>query len=363
MNTVSLIARNRRSVPRAVMDSIFSPAYDSSSFGSVGTISMASANRLKGFIGYVEGGEGTEGTITPISTSRHARFIGEVVAEGITRLQTTGNSRLSIRTIVENNTLNALTGAVVRAGASVEAVMPANGDYSIVYIGYNTPEREISTLMRNGDAPISSRISSYRNDSEELASVAMDLVRNMNDYSIRIMDGNARSFTESERRDVNALLSTFGYNESESIAAVSNAQNIIGLAYNGDQIVGISITERRMLALSNGQHINIAELTDGTVAESANGRNLYSGILFNVFNHIARNYPDLGLVYAESNIGSQALLKSALGWQNRQVGGVLYSHTRINNRPKDFLVTYLTRELMAESVSRLNRSAVDSLRE
>ena len=363
MNTVSLTARNRRSVARAVVNSMFSEAYDSSSFGSVGIISTASANRLKGFIGYVEGGEGTEGTITPISTSRHARFIGEVVAEGIARLQTTGNSRLSIRTIVENNALNALTSSVGRAGACVEAIMPANSNYSIVYIGYNTPEREMSALMRGSDSQISSRISSYRNDSEELASVAMDLVRNMNDYSIRIIDGNARSFTESERRDVTGLLSTFGYNESESIAAVSNAQNIIGFAYSGEQIVGISITERRTLALSNGQYINIAELTDGTVAESANGRNLYSGILFNIFNHIARNHPDLGLVYAESNMGSEALLKSALGWQNRQVAGVLYSHTRINNRPKDFLVTYLTRELMAESVSRLNRSAVDSLRE
>lgn len=363
MNTVSLIARNRRSVPRAVMDSMFSEAYDSSSFGSVGTISRASANRLKGFIGYVEGGEGTQGTITPISTSRHARFIGEVVAEGIARLQTTGNSRLSIRTIVENGTINRLTREVERAGASVEAIMPANGNYSIVYIGHNTPEREMSTLMRGSDAPIESRISSYRRDCEEVTNVAMDLVRNLNDYSIRIMDGSSRGFTEGERRDVAALLSTFGYNENESMAAVTNEQNIIGLAYNGERVVGISITERRTLALSNGQHINIAELTDGTVAESATGRNLYSGILFNVFNHIARNYPDLGLVYAESNIGSEALLRSALGWQNRQVGGVLYSHTRINNRPKDFLVTYLTRELIEESVSRLNRAAISSLRE
>ena len=345
------------------MDSMFSEAYNSSSFGSMGVISRASANRLKGFIGYVEGGEGTEGTITPISTSRHARFIGEVVAEGIARLQTTGNSRLSVRTIVENATVNRLTRIVERTGASVEAIMPANGNYSIVYIGYNTPQREMSALMRGNDAPIESRISSYRRDSDEVVNVAMDLARNLNDYSIRITDGSARGFTESERRDIASLLSTFGYNENESIASVTNEQNIIGLAYNAERIVGISITERRTLALSNGQHINIAELTDGTVAESATGRNLYSGILFSVFNHITRNYQDLVLVYAESNIGSEALLRSALGWQNRAVGGVLYSHTRINDRPKDFLVTYFTRELMAESVSRLNGAAARSLRE
>lgn len=363
MNTVSVTARNGRQVSGAAVRSVFSEAYDSSSFGSIGTISRASANRLKGFIGYVEGGEGNEGTITPISTSAHARFIGDVVAEGISRLQATESSRLSIRTIVKNTALQRLTREVERSGASVEATMPANDSYSIVYIGYNTPQREISSLMRNNEAPITDRISSYRGDVAELASVASDLVRNSNDYSIRIVDGSARYFTAEEMRDISTLLATFGYNERESASSVTNEQNIIGLAYSSERIVGISITERRIIALSNGQRINIAELTDGTVSDSATGRNLYSAILFNVFTHISRNHQDLGLVYAESNTGSEALLRSALGWQNRQVAGVLHSHTRINDRPKDFLVTYLTRELMAQSTSRLLTAATEALRE
>ena len=346
------------------VQSVFSVSSDSSSFGPIGHISQVSADRLKGFIGYVGGGEGQDGRITPIEKAEHARFIGNVVREGIRRLESTGNTRLSIRTIVNNNTLESLRNQVQRAGGTIEACLPIRDNYTIVYMGYNTPDRELNEERRDSNETAISRARQrYENNPESIRELAKEILQQSNKYRVRVLDGVPRSFSESDYSQVNGLLSTFGYSDRDSRAAIENSQNIVGLVYNNvaghHAVVGISITERRTIELTNGQVVQIAEVTDGTVSPSASGRGLYSRLLSNVFEHIADNRPELSLVFAESNTASNSILKAA-ALQGRSFAGILPNHANISDRQtgelglESFVVTYLTREQLIASTRRLN---------
>ena len=144
---------------------MFRDSHDSSSFGPIGHISPVSADRLKGFIGYVGDGEGQNGRITPIENGVHARFIGDVVREGISRLSSTGNTRLSLRTIVSNDALQILATEVGRACASIEATMPVGENYSIAYIGYNATSRQLTSERRDAQEAVIKNVRQEYEDS------------------------------------------------------------------------------------------------------------------------------------------------------------------------------------------------------
>ncbi|MCL5413410.1 MAG: hypothetical protein M1569_03340 [Candidatus Marsarchaeota archaeon] len=345
---------------RQDLHSMFSDNMDSSSFGPIGYIAPVSANRLKGFIGYTGALGGQDSGIVPIENSVHARFVGEVVREGIRRLQRRGCTRLTIRTIVRTSALNDLEAEVVNAGASIEATIPVNGDYTIAYIGYNTQERELSEKeMAKFKNNINKAVVQHGHDNASLAALARDIRSNTNDYSIRIIDGNRRVLSSAELASTYTLLGTFGYNSEQALAALSNENNMVGLVYANSgpsrRVVGISIIEQRSIQLSNGTSLHIAEVTDGTVSKEDNGRSLYSMLLLELFRHISLNRSDLNLVFGESNVSSDPLLKAAI-LQGRTFSGLLPNHAVIMNRDtnqlelKSLVVTYLTRDQLIASV-------------
>ncbi len=353
---MSIAERNQGAAQRAV-SSRFSAAFDASSFGSVDQICKASSARLKGFVW----GDG-EGR-TPIVNDSHIGFAAAVVREGISRLSETGNTRLSVRTVASNDAVGELTRRMAAVGASVEAVMPIGEDYSIIYIGYNSQQRELGEHRRQMQQEAVAAARRYRDNPTELAELANDIIDHAGTYTTRIIDGNSRNFSEIEISSISGLLATFGYDANQARSMVENEQNIIGLVYqnsaaNQRTVVGISITERRSITLANGRVLQIAELTDGTVSKEVSGRSLYSRLLLNVYEHILASHPELSLIFAESNVGSEALLKAAF-LQGREEAGMLPNHVEIRNREtnapelKSLLVTYLTRERMAESIRRL----------
>lgn len=103
----------------------------------------------------------------------------------------------------------------------------------------------------------------------------------------------------------------------------------------------------------------MAEVTDGAVATDSNGKSLYSSLLARVFREINENHPDTSLIYAETNVGKEALLKAAV-IQGRTFNGILPNHALIRNRNtgelemKSLAVTSLTRDQLAEFLSRLD---------
>lgn len=347
-----------RTAQREAVQSIFREGVDNSSFGPLGYISRVSAGRLKGFIGYIGSGSAhREGQIAPIDNANQVKFIGEVVSEGINRLSKSGSSRLSVRALVRNGMLERLQTEISSRGASIEASLPANDTYTIVYIGYNTPQRELSSELRDQhNKAIEKAISSYGHSQSAIASLAREII-NQNNYSTRIVGGSERQFSSSERERIYQLLSTFGYNNEGAENLITNDRNIIGLVYKniGDMqtVVGISVTERRSLTLTNGANIHIAEVTDGTVSQESNGKSLYSRLLSEVFVYIAENFKDLSIIYAESNVSSAPLLKTA-AIQGRTFSGILPNHANIMNRNtgqlelKSLAVTYMTREQILE---------------
>ena len=349
-----------RDLRSRALRSVFSDNPDSSSFGPIGHIAPVSANRLKGLIGYVEDVR-QDGRIAPIENGKHAEFIGEVVREGIARLRASPDrTRLSIRTIVQNNALNDLDAAVRSAGAQIESKIPVNEDYVMAYIGYNAPERALSSEREaEFNDTINGAILQHGYEKASLATLARDIRSNSDNYSIRIIDGNRRVVSSAELASIYTLLGTFGYNSEQARAALFNENNMVGLVYENSgtsrRVVGISITERRGITLSDGTSLHIAEVTDGTVSKAANGRSLYSRLLLELFRHIILNRPDLSLIFGESNISSDSLLKSA-ALQGRSFEGLLPNHALIKNRNtgqlelKSFVVTYLTREQLIESV-------------
>ncbi len=351
------------------MQSLFRDSPDSSSFGPIGFIAPVSAGRLKGFIG---GGVDNNGRIVPVESIDHAEFIGDVISEGIRRLGSTGNTRLTLRTIVRNDALRCLTDHVEAAGANMEAVLQVNADYSIVYIGHNVQSRELTAETRDShQGRINSAILDYGSNAEALAGLARDINVSSNEYYTRIIDGSERSFSILESGSIYRLLSTFGHTAESAETIISDPHNIIGLVYQNmgvmQSVVGISITETRGITLSDGTVLHISELTDGTV--SRHGRSLYPLLLSDVFGHIANNRPDISLVYAESNVMSEPLMRTA-AIQGRNFSGMLPNNADIVNKNtghlehKSFAVTSLTREQLIASVERLEmeRAAQQSIR-
>ena len=315
VNKVAILIRHHNV---NAVQSVFRDGRDSGSFGPIGYISQVSADRLKGFIGYVDGnGVGAQdGRITPIENREHARFMADVIREGRRRLTITGNTRLSIRTIVRNDMLRSFSVRARVAGARVEATLPVMDNYSIVYVGHNAHSRALSIATRHTyEATIRDTRRRYENNKDELRALADQIRQYSSQYSVRIVNGTSRSFSPNEETQIFRLLSTFNYSSDEARTAIFNDQNIIGLVYNnvaGQQtVVGISITERRPIELTNGTVVQIAEITDGTISQSHSGIGLYSRLLLNVFERISSKSPEISLVFAETNTSSDSVLKAA----------------------------------------------------
>ncbi len=359
MNGIKTASRQEASVK-----SLFKESPDRSSFGPIGFISPVSAGRLKGLIGYVGDGEGQNGRIAPIENYEHARFIGDVVREGISRLSEGGNTRLSIRTIVRDDALGIASEEAQATGATVEAVLQSGTGYSIMYIGYNLESRSLGAEHQGRHRELINAAVEAGQAQSALADLASDINANAHRYSTVIIGDGFRSFTDLEREQIHELLSAFGYDREGADSVIGNPNNIIGLVYessgSGRSIVGISVTETRSIAMENGGALHIAELTDGIIAGEAAGHSLYSRLLSDVYRHIAENRPEISIIYAESNVASRGILRAA-ALQGRTFGGVLPNHAMISNREgrpelKSLVVTSLTREQALASVARLDEA-------
>lgn len=360
VNKVAILTRRHNT---EAAQSLFGAGLHSDSFGPIGYVSQVSADRLKGFIGYVDGSQIQDGRINPIENRRQARFMGDVIREGISRLDNTDNTRLSIRTIVRNDMLRSFSHTVRRSGARVEATLPVMDNHSIVYVGYNVHSRELGRAMRHTHEDTIHRVRQrYESNQKELTTLADQIRQYSNQYSVRIVNGTSRSFSPDEETQICGLLSTFNYSRADARALMFNDQNIIGLVYKNvdsqQTVVGISITERRVIELTNGATVHIAEITDGTISQVDTGMSLYSRLLLNVFEHISSKNPEISLVFAETNTASDSVLKAA-ALEGRKFGGILPNHAIISDRQtgelglRSLVVTYLTREQLIASARRL----------
>ncbi len=352
---------------------IFRDETDSSSFGSIGFISLASSGRLKGFIGPAVRHGKDDGRIAPVENREHAEFIGNAVREGIKRLEETSNTRLSLRVIATSGAIAFLDNEIRRSGAEIEAQIPVNETYSIIYIGYNSNSRRIDESTLNSFREKINETFSKTDNQKSMKELARDSAEfglsaasapsssqsNKTRYQIKIIDSQQRLFSNSELDEISSLLSIFGYNRSDAISTVTNGSNIIGLVYNGaGNIVGISVTESRSIKLSNGDTINIAELTDAHISKESRGKSTYSRLLIEVLRNICSNRGDIQLIYAESNISSDSIIKTAAA-HGRGFAGILPNHVEIkdssgNSSPKNFAVTYLDRDGMSKTVERFD---------
>ncbi|MHB1829847.1 MAG: hypothetical protein ACYCO0_00440 [Candidatus Micrarchaeaceae archaeon] len=311
------------------------------SFGSVGVITPASSDRLKGFLTYV------------VKDDTTAKFTADVVREGMNRLKNGHFSRLSIRIIATAGSMENLAKEIKSKGAEIEAQIPVTSDNSLfmVYIGYNKPSRVLSSERRSEYSQAIDNAVSGADNAQPLKS--LDITK----YGTKIIDGSTRDFSASDREDIFNLLSTFGYDREGALNIVSDESNIIGMVYDRktSRIVSISVTERRDIALEGGITLHMAELTDAVTSDTERHNRLYPILLNEVFRHIYNEHSEISLVYAESNVSNISLLNTA-AMQHRQIGGMLPLHAYIRNpntgelERKTLAVTSLTRDGMSKVI-------------
>ncbi len=345
-----------RSQSRAVK-SMFRDGADVGSFGPIGCIQQVSAERLKGFMGAVRE---DQSCITPVATRADVRGVADVIREGVRRIrESETNTRLSLRILVNSRTTEMLSRGITGTGADIEAVMPANNGYNVVYVGYNDESRTISPQLRG---EFEEKIEASR---RFYMQVPQQIVAGTNGYNISIVDGTDRSFSHAQFNSITNLLHTFGYDRQGARDIISNEANIIGLVEDHGRIVGISVTERRIIPLSNGGEIHIAELTDSVFDQRLRGQGLYPVLLNEMFLHIYDRCPEIDVVFTESNISTDSLLNMAAR-QGREIAGILPYHFRMaepsgESELKSVVVTYLTREAIRNMLDLINTIRQDEV--
>ncbi len=313
----------------ALISSVFRRDLDTSSFGHIGFIGQGSSERLRGFIGDIRH---NHGAVTPITDRVGALFAVDVANRGVEELAKTDNDRLSFRVLMAPDVVEFFREELSRTSqVRVEAEIPFNigfDHYMILYLAYNAETRPIDS----GPAP---RSGSTEHRSEGgLFQTTVGIVNGINTPS-------AITLTQQNTEQAISLLrNTFGYDHETAQAVMTSPNNVVSVALRQDEVVGISVAERRTLNIGNGRSVQIAELTDGTVHSDYKGNGLYYKISTELIAYLSR-LPQMDLIYGESNAQNSSLMDTTAR-QGRRFGGILYSNTEINGNMRNFVVTYLT---------------------
>ena len=300
-----------------------------SSFGAIGHITPASANRLKGFIG-------TEGTadnrITKITTDEDITNISATVALGIERVKDgAGYSRLSLRMFVSERMLERFSQEIERIGASVEAIIPIrNGDCRMVYVGYNSEDRttERSTLesyLRRIDEVRTGTLIGGQKTAPETMSIEI------------INDRSTPTFTSNLVTMRQMLMNAFGYSHGVATSTLMEETNTIAVIRSEGKIAGMCIAERRQITVMPNERIELAEVTDAHVLPEYQGNGFYNALSMELVNHLKST--GVHLIFTESNVTQESMLRT-IAKQDRVVAGILPKHAMIEGGLRDLVVTY-----------------------
>ncbi|MDE1823684.1 MAG: hypothetical protein KGH74_00080 [Candidatus Micrarchaeota archaeon] len=329
-----------------VIKSLFRNRLDTSSFGSVGHVAFATDGRRRGLVGYRDEPLRSirDRPITPITDAKSIDFMTHVLRYGKGRIAKEDLSRITVRTLINPYLVNALRDDLFTT-ANVEAVIPVNERYSMVYMGYNTQERQ------------------YTRDVQNLATSPMSQTEfhdpYKGTYSIGLYSNGDRSnsaiFSQEHRTEVANLLRSFGHTAESAARVMNNPHALLGVIHlsgTGDfkqAVVGICIAERVTITLNTGEQLRLVEITDAKILERHQGNGLYyelsTALINDIIRDSVRGTAPTDLVFAESNVQNPSLIKTAL-LQGRHFTGMLSNHVSIDGNLKDFAVTYLQGEAL-----------------
>ncbi|MDE1851571.1 MAG: hypothetical protein KGH69_02700 [Candidatus Micrarchaeota archaeon] len=345
-----------------VIQSLFRNSSDPSSFGPIGYIGQAGDSRLKGLVGYTERplrAIARDTAITPITDARGVEFVSNVASIGKQMLRDQQRTRLTFRTLATRDAVKDIRQSLDGV-ANVEAVIPVNEPYSMVYVGFNAADR---TLERNSQerARELTRSAEYRQTLVTMAERVFPV-----HYSTIIYPIDDRSveyrFSAEHREQVTGLLRSFGHTSESATTVLRNPNVLLGVATTPfeetNEVVGICIAERVNIRLNTGDALSFVEITDAKVREDHQGNGIYYDLSTAMINDIItdhmRGSRQTDLIFAESNLQNTSLIKTAL-LQGRSFTGLLQNHVSIDGNLKDFAVTYLQGGSLATTISEVVR--------
>lgn len=303
------------------------------SFGPIGSITKVADDRLKGFL------------TAPVRNGHDLQTLTDIVSAGITELERTGTTRLTVRSVVVGNLLDNLVESLEESGARVEAAIPLRNGEFLAYIGYNGQSRRSppEALERNRGVRLTAETRSrLRRDASVDPTISVEIVNNRIPSEVRLAD-----------TEVSALVSMmhegFGYSEGAAEAVLSDPRNIISIVRREGLIVGMNVTEVREIPLTDGTTLRMAEITDCYVIERYRHNGYHSTLLRILMD---QHLQELDVVFTESNAENQAMVNSALSLghiiagDGRRIPGILELHAEIedtsgNLELRDLFVTYL----------------------
>ena len=310
-------------------------------------IEPATSKRLKGFIPYT------------IRNEFRVDFLNRTVRAGIARLDEDKFSRLSVRAVVADELVNKVE--------YVEAGFGLGNGYSLVYIGYNSPSRELTEQKR---AACDERLGQAQEEravsiSERLRSVVINRTENEagtyaleGGYMVRLVvdENSRRALLSQHESELISFLGAFQYNGEEVRGAILNSSNVVSVAYRetgaGRELIGVSICEMNEVPLDNGRGvIRLAEFTDTYVKEGHRHNNIHFGMQVGMLYFMLSRHPDYSL-FSESNNENGAVINAAK--INRDFGGLLRNHVEIEGNMKSLQVMYhggASREAALEAFS------------
>jgi len=306
---------------------------------------LASEGRKKGIFPRV--------IVTGEDMTRRAEELRNIPLGGTT-------SRISVRYFVENEVLRNLTrkqkeelsplleGIVELAGDG-----DAFSDCSIVYLGNNSPERHTDPAVFAAEIQMAQNIFKSPPSSKEY------------DYS----QFTFREITPEDRVDNRIidqyaqLYSAFGWNREQVVTILQNPASILLGTFVNDQLVSAGMAERAEFSIERNGVLHpfvMYEITEAATQVEYRGMGLYTKVARELMKLLALT--DIDLLYGESNLLSEAVLRAAHALERTSsietlekygfYPRALEQHVRISGGPHDMRPETEKNDLLPTSMTR-----------
>lgn len=220
-------------------------------------------------------------------------------------------SRFSFRFLIKTALVR---DAVRELGSAVEVVIPLMGsvnfeDTSMVYIGYNKPERQsdphdLAVAKENVKLALESGPRSF----ETIINRVLD-----KGYTLETPTMDARGNDEDLRTQIASLYTRFGKTPEQVHKMLEDQNNILCIARKGDVIVGAGMAELAAIPIQTERGVVVfrfAELTEAATLESYARNGVYTAVCAKEIDELSQLPPD-------------QQIDMALGECNGKAGGVL----------------------------------------
>jgi ribosomal protein S18 acetylase RimI-like enzyme len=189
-----------------------------------------------------------------------------------------------------------------------ETIIPLDGevfgDYCLVYLGKNTPQRKAPSEITSQQYEKAVTIFNKKHKERK---------NNVIDFEILVIEEKMRQDPQIQQMYYQ-LYSTFGWNEKEVVALINNPNNLLVAArdLNNGRIVSSGLVEFADINFNEmPTPLRLAEITEAATLKEYRGRGLYQKVSDEILRILAgqTNPPDL--VFGESNLDAEAVLKVA----------------------------------------------------